>query len=162
MHKSYLLFASNKRHFNCLAIPGKYILYNKLVFFSLLELQLKHKMKFSLFCFVFLVSASFSAGNLDDNLNVNHDHETEIMNENDQEKTYPFLDKLKEIMIKLKTNKWTNKLQEIIDDYNTLQSNPLEQNHFKKFANNIQDPIFNDTLDRIKQGIELIGQNVNL
>src|SRR5882724_6658396 len=81
MHKSYLLFASNKRHFNCLAIPGKYILYNKLVFFSLLELQLKHKMKFPLLCFVFLVSVSFSAGNLDDNLNVNHDHETEYENE---------------------------------------------------------------------------------
>src|SRR6266404_6299372 len=88
--------------------------------------------------------------------------ENEIKGQNNREKTYSFLDKLKDIMIKIKTLSLSKKLQEIIDDYNTLQSNPLEQNYFKKFARNIQYYIFNDPSDRIKQGIDLIRQNVNL
>src|SRR5882724_203323 len=51
--------------------------------------------------------------------------ENEIKGKNNQEKNYSFLNKLKDIMIKIKKKSLSQKLQEIIDDYNTLQSNPL-------------------------------------
>jgi len=77
-------------------------------------------------------------------------------------KIYSFLNELKEIMNNLKPKLMTKKLQDIIDDYNTMQSNPSEQNYFEGFSNSIQGYISNDKSDRIKQGIELIRQNVNL
>jgi len=88
--------------------------------------------------------------------------ENEIKGQNNQEKTYSFLDKLKDIMNKLKTNTWTNKLQEIIDNYNNIIPYHLTTYDFETFEFSVKNYIFNDPSDRIKQGIDLIRQNVNL
>jgi len=88
--------------------------------------------------------------------------EIELNQENFQEKTYSFLDKLKDMMHKIKSNSLTTKLLQIINNYYALVSYGGEQIYFERFAISVKNYIKNDGSNQIKQGIELIKKNVNL